>query len=198
MYLSNVPSSIPGEVGYFNFYSGTRCVSFMFCPCVISGGGSDIQQPQISGRPVHLYLSSVLIQSLCSSYGHLTHGHLDCKFRRGGVRPTLEEKTLQNKKQGKSTERGGSVVTHETRIREIPGSNPGADRPDSGFFRGFPQSSRQMLGWIFITTIHFTIIHPNSYIIKLKSVYLTNETLTTHNNRNTQPSGTHPKTLDAI
>ena len=28
-----------------------------------------------------------------------------------------------------------------------------------GFFRGFPQSSRQMLGWIFITTIHFTIIH---------------------------------------
>ena len=27
------------------------------------------------------------------------------------------------------------------------------------FFRGFPQSSRQMLGWIFITTIHLTIIH---------------------------------------
>ena len=26
------------------------------------------------------------------------------------------------------------------------------------FFRGFPQSSRQMLGWIFIITIHFTII----------------------------------------
>ena len=28
------------------------------------------------------------------------------------------------------TERGGSVVTHETRIREVPGSNPGADQPD--------------------------------------------------------------------
>ena len=27
------------------------------------------------------------------------------------------------------------------------------------FFRGFPQSSRQMLGWIFITTIHLTILH---------------------------------------
>ena len=27
------------------------------------------------------------------------------------------------------------------------------------FFRGFPQSSRQILGWIFITTIHLTIIH---------------------------------------
>ena len=27
------------------------------------------------------------------------------------------------------------------------------------FFRGFPQSLRQMLGWIFITTIYLTIIH---------------------------------------
>ena len=54
------------------------------------------------------------------------------------------------------TERGGSVVTHETRVREVPGSNPGG-------FRGFPQSSRQMLGWIFITTIHLTIIHQIHY-----------------------------------
>ena len=53
------------------------------------------------------------------------------------------------------TERSGSLVTHETRIREVPGSNPGADQPDCGF----PQSTRQMLGWIFITTIHLTIIH---------------------------------------
>ena len=36
-----------------------------------------------------------------------------------------------------------------------------------GFFHGFPQSSRQMLGWIFIATIHLAIIHQNSYIIKL-------------------------------
>ena len=57
------------------------------------------------------------------------------------------------------TERGGSVVMHEIRIREVPVSNPGADQPDWGFFRGFPQSSRQMLCWIFITTIHLTIIH---------------------------------------
>ena len=27
------------------------------------------------------------------------------------------------------TERGGSVVTHETRIREVPGSNPVASQP---------------------------------------------------------------------
>ena len=26
------------------------------------------------------------------------------------------------------------MVTHETRIREVPGSNPGADQPDWGFF----------------------------------------------------------------
>ena len=57
------------------------------------------------------------------------------------------------------TERGGSVVTHETRIREFPGSNPGADQPDWGFLRSFPQSSMQKLGWIFIITIHLTIIH---------------------------------------
>ena len=34
-----------------------------------------------------------------------------------------------------------------------------------GFFRGLPQSSRQMLCWIFITTIHLTIIH---HIHKIK------------------------------
>ena len=31
------------------------------------------------------------------------------------------------------TERGGFVVTHETRIREVPGSNPAADQPDWRF-----------------------------------------------------------------
>ena len=41
-----------------------------------------------------------------------------------------EEKEIQLH----STERGGSMVTHETRIREVPGSNPGADQPDWGFF----------------------------------------------------------------
>ena len=67
--------------------------------------------------------------------------------------------TGRNKKQYFMTERGGFVVTHETRIREVPGSNPGADQPEWGFCRGFPQSSRQMLGWIFITTTLLTIIH---------------------------------------
>ena len=31
------------------------------------------------------------------------------------------------------TERGGSVVTHKTRIREVPGSNPMAGQPGWGF-----------------------------------------------------------------
>ena len=35
------------------------------------------------------------------------------------------------------TERGGYVATHETRIREVPGSNHGADQPDWGFFVDF-------------------------------------------------------------
>ena len=56
-----------------------------------------------------------------------------------------------------TTERGGSVVTHETRIREVPGSL--TTNLTVFFFRDFPQSLRQMLGWIFITTIHLTIIH---------------------------------------
>ena len=33
------------------------------------------------------------------------------------------------KEQNNTTERGGSVITHETRIREVPGSNPVAGQP---------------------------------------------------------------------
>ena len=33
--------------------------------------------PQISGRSIFPYLSSVLVQSLCSPYTHPSHGHLD-------------------------------------------------------------------------------------------------------------------------
>ena len=41
-----------------------------------------------------------------------------------------------------------------TRIRRISSSNPGDNQTDWGSFRGFPQSSKQMLCWINITTIH--------------------------------------------
>ena len=40
-----------------------------------------------------------------------------------------KQKTIQVSIKPSSTERGGSVVTHETRIREVPGSNPVADQP---------------------------------------------------------------------
>ena len=48
-----------------------------------------------------------------------------------------------------------------------------------------------MLGWIFIATILLTIIHKIHIYYKINSMNLTIETLTTHNNRNTQPSDTH-------
>ena len=56
------------------------------------------------------------------------------------------------------------------RLRHSLCSNPSFSSPTSQdfhlrhlasrpwFYRGFPLSSRQMLGWIFITTIHLTII----------------------------------------
>ena len=82
------------------------------------------------------------------------------------------------------------MKTHETRIREVPGSNPGADQPDWGFFRGIPQSPRQMMGSIFITTIHLTIIHLiHIGYHKIKSVNLTVKILTTQQKKYI-PSGT--------
>ena len=41
-----------------------------------------------------------------------------------------------------------SMVPIEIHIRGVPSSNPGADQTDFGCFRGFHQSSRQMLCWI--------------------------------------------------
>ena len=38
-----------------------------------------------------------------------------------------------------------------------PFSNPGSDQTDWGSFRGFPQSSRKILCWIYIITIHLTV-----------------------------------------
>ena len=88
------------------------------------------------------------------------------------------------------------MVTHETRIREVPGSNPGADQPDWGF-SWFSSVIKANTGLDFHYHDSFDHYSSNSYIIKLKSVKLTNETLAT-NNRNTQHSDAHPKTLDAI
>ena len=77
------------------------------------------------------------------------------------------------------TERGGSVVTHETRNREVQGSNPGADQPDWGFFSWFSSVVKANAGLDIHYHDPFDHYSSNSYIIKLKSVNLTNETLTT-------------------
>ena len=76
------------------------------------------------------------------------------------------------------TERGGSVVTHETRIQEVPGSKPGADQPDCGLFMVF-LSHQGKSGLDFHYHDPFDHYASNSYIIKLKSVNLTNEIFTT-------------------
>ena len=45
------------------------------------------------------------------------------------------------------------------RVRSVLISNPSAHQTHWDSFRGLPQSSRQMLCWIYIITIHLTIIH---------------------------------------
>ena len=115
--------------------------------------------------------------------------------RRTVVRVTNMFENAQYK--SRFTERGGSVVTHETRIREVPGSNPGADQPDWGFFVVFLNHEGKC--WVrFSLPRSIWPLFIKFIYHKIDSVTLTIETLTTHNNRNTQPSGTHPKILDAI
>ena len=70
------------------------------------------------------------------------------------------------------------MVTQDTRIREVPGSSPGADQPDWGFFV-LSAIIKANAGLDFHYHDLFDHYSSNSYIIKLKSVNLTNETLTT-------------------
>ena len=91
---------------------------------------------------------------------------------------TLDELKQNIRTEINATERGGSVVTHEIRIREVPGSNPGADQPDCGF-SWFSSVIKANAGLDFHYHDPFDHDSSNSYIIKLKSVNLTNETLTT-------------------
>ena len=68
------------------------------------------------------------------------------------------------------------MVTHESRIREVLGSNPGADQPD-WIFSWFSSVIKANVGLDFHYHDTFDHYSSNSYIIKLKSVNLTNETL---------------------
>ena len=59
------PGSIPGGVRNFNLCPGIVCVSFVcVLSCIVFGGGPDIVLTTHSGRPAHVYLSSVLVQKL--------------------------------------------------------------------------------------------------------------------------------------
>ena len=56
------------------------------------------------------------------------------------------------------------ITTEPNRARRHNGNtldsdSAGFNQPKWSIFRGFHQSSRQKLGWIFITTTHLTIIH---------------------------------------
>ena len=70
---------------------------------------------------------------------------------------------------------GGSVVTDETLIREVPGSNPGADQPNWAF-SWFSSIIKANSALYFHYHDPFDHHSSNSYIIKLKSVNLTNDT----------------------
>ena len=95
------------------------------------------------------------------------------------------------------TERGGSVVTHETRNREVPASNPGADQPD-WVFSWISSIIKANAGLDFHYHDPFDHYSSNSYIIKLKSVNLTNENIDCTTIEIHMPSGIHPKTVDPI
>ena len=78
------PGSIPCGIRNFNFYPGTRCVSFVcFLSCVVCGGSPDIVLITHSGRTALVYLCrpSVLVQSLLPPPTDMSHRHLGCNSR---------------------------------------------------------------------------------------------------------------------
>ena len=68
------------------------------------------------------------------THTHISAHAISLVFLRKSKNKIKIQKSVIKENKNKITERGGSVVTHETRIREVPGSNPGADQPDWGFF----------------------------------------------------------------
>ena len=68
--------------------------------------------------------------------------------------------------------------SHWTRIRRVQNSNPGADQSDWGSFRGFPQSSRQVLCWISILRSIYQLFI-NTLITNIKTVTIFKRTLDT-------------------
>ena len=109
------PGSIPGGVRDFNFYPGTGCVSFAFCP-VLSGGGPDILLTTDSGRPALLYISRVLVQSLWITYISYTLSTDIWILSPGGVIPTLEESKTKKERKEKCISSGDNCPEFESTV----------------------------------------------------------------------------------
>ena len=76
------PVQYPAGSGILISVLGLGVMTFVcVLSCIDSGGGLDIVLTTHSGRPALVYLSSVLIQRLCTPFRHLTHVHLGCKSR---------------------------------------------------------------------------------------------------------------------
>ena len=83
------PGSIPGGVRNFNFCPGIESVFFVFYPVLSSAEALTLCWPHIQGGPPLCICLVFWSTDCCSSYRHLTHGHLACKSR--GWSPRLGE-----------------------------------------------------------------------------------------------------------
>ena len=73
------PGSIPGGVRNLNPYPGIVCVSFVFCPVLSPAEALTLCWLHIQGGPPLCICLVFWSIDNCSSYRHLTHGHLGCK-----------------------------------------------------------------------------------------------------------------------
>ena len=98
-------------------HPGAACVSSIcILPCTVSSGGPDILLITYSRRSALVYLSTVLVNSLCSPYRHLTHGHLGCKVL-GNINPTLREDKLPYEEEKREREKRRGDGEAEKKIR---------------------------------------------------------------------------------
>ena len=65
------------------------CPLSVFCPLLSPAAALTLCWPHILGGPLLCICLVFCSRICCSSYRHLTHGHLCCMFRGGGISPTL-------------------------------------------------------------------------------------------------------------
>ena len=86
---SNLASQVPfpAESGILISILGMDVCPLCFVLCV-SGGGPDVLLNKDSGRSAHVYLTTVLVQSLWLPYRHLTHVYLS--WNSGGCESCID------------------------------------------------------------------------------------------------------------